>query len=76
MSDLALAVFAFSASYRKARLLSFLRPEADPRGAGFQALRNGQGPRYEPQRVVIDAEMPRPCFAHLAHHASRRGAVE
>jgi cell division protein FtsW len=36
----ALAVLAFSASYRKARLLSFLRPEADPLGAGFQALQS------------------------------------
>ncbi len=35
-----LAILAFSASYRKARLLSFLRPEADPLGAGFQALQS------------------------------------
>jgi cell division protein FtsW len=35
-----LAVIALSASYRRARLLSFLRPEADPLGAGFQALQS------------------------------------
>ncbi|HTO87567.1 MAG TPA: putative lipid II flippase FtsW [Thermoanaerobaculia bacterium] len=35
-----LAAFAFSASYRKARLLSFWNPEADPLGAGFQALQS------------------------------------
>ncbi|MGH9367991.1 MAG: putative lipid II flippase FtsW [Thermoanaerobaculia bacterium] len=33
-------LLALSASYRKARLLSFLRPEADPLGAGFQALQS------------------------------------
>ena len=33
-----LAALAFSADYRRARLLSFLRPEADPLGAGFQAI--------------------------------------
>jgi len=31
---------AFAASYRRARVLSFLRPEADPLGAGFQALQS------------------------------------
>ena len=36
----ALAALAFSAGYRKARLLSFWRPEADPLGAGFQALQS------------------------------------
>ena len=35
-----LAALAFSASYRRARLLSFLRPEADPLGAGFQAIQS------------------------------------
>ena len=35
-----LAILALSASYRKARLLSFLRPERDPLGAGFQALQS------------------------------------
>ena len=35
-----LAVLAFSAGYRRARLLAFLRPEADPLGAGFQALQS------------------------------------
>jgi cell division protein FtsW len=34
------AAFALSADYRRARLLSFLRPEADPLGAGFQALQS------------------------------------
>jgi cell division protein FtsW len=34
------AVLAFSADYRKARILSFLRPEADPLGAGFQAIQS------------------------------------
>ncbi|MFN2386972.1 MAG: putative lipid II flippase FtsW [Thermoanaerobaculia bacterium] len=34
------ALLVFSASYRKARILSFLRPEADPLGAGFQALQS------------------------------------
>ena len=33
-------VAAFAASYRRARVLSFLRPEADPLGAGFQALQS------------------------------------
>jgi cell division protein FtsW len=31
---------ALAADYRRARLLSFLRPEADPLGAGFQALQS------------------------------------
>jgi len=35
-----LAAVALSADYRRARLLSFLRPEADPLGAGFQALQS------------------------------------
>ncbi|MEP6767470.1 MAG: putative lipid II flippase FtsW [Acidobacteriota bacterium] len=35
-----LAALAFSASYRRARLLSFLKPEADPLGAGFQAIQS------------------------------------
>ena len=35
-----LALLALSASYRRARLLSFLHPEADPLGAGFQALQS------------------------------------
>jgi cell division protein FtsW len=35
-----LAALAFSAEYRRARLLSFLRPEADPLGAGFQAIQS------------------------------------
>ncbi len=34
------AVLAFSADYRRARILSFLRPEADPLGAGFQAIQS------------------------------------
>ncbi len=34
------AAFALSASYRRARLLSFLRPGADPLGAGFQAIQS------------------------------------
>ena len=36
----AVLYFAFSASYRRARLLSFLRPEADPLGSGFQAIQS------------------------------------
>jgi len=36
----AVVVAAFAADYRRARLLSFLRPEADPLGAGFQALQS------------------------------------
>jgi cell division protein FtsW len=35
-----LLLVALSASYRKARLLAFLHPEADPLGAGFQALQS------------------------------------
>jgi cell division protein FtsW len=31
---------ALTADYRRARLLAFLRPEADPLGAGFQALQS------------------------------------
>jgi cell division protein FtsW len=31
---------ALSADYRRARVLSFLRPEADPLGAGFQAIQS------------------------------------
>jgi cell division protein FtsW len=34
------AALALSADYRKARILSFLRPEADPLGAGFQAIQS------------------------------------
>src|SRR5512141_3360882 len=36
----ALGALAFSASYRRARLLSFLNPDADPLGAGFQAIQS------------------------------------
>ena len=35
-----MALIVLSASYRKARILSFLKPEADPLGAGFQALQS------------------------------------
>jgi cell division protein FtsW len=35
-----LAALLLSADYRRARLLSFLRPEADPLGAGFQAIQS------------------------------------
>lgn len=35
-----LTALILSADYRKARLLSFLRPEADPLGSGFQALQS------------------------------------
>jgi cell division protein FtsW len=35
-----MALIVLSAGYRKARVLSFLRPEADPLGAGFQALQS------------------------------------
>ncbi|HEY6065067.1 MAG TPA: FtsW/RodA/SpoVE family cell cycle protein, partial [Thermoanaerobaculia bacterium] len=31
---------ALTADYRRARLLAFLKPEADPLGAGFQALQS------------------------------------
>ncbi|HEV2064079.1 MAG TPA: putative lipid II flippase FtsW [Thermoanaerobaculia bacterium] len=34
------AALALSVGYRKARILSFLRPEADPLGAGFQAIQS------------------------------------
>ena len=34
------AGLVFSAGYRRARLLSFLNPEADPLGSGFQALQS------------------------------------
>jgi cell division protein FtsW len=34
------AAAALGAGYRRARLLSFLNPEADPLGAGFQALQS------------------------------------
>ncbi len=34
------AVLVFSAGYRRARIFSFLRPEADPLGSGFQALQS------------------------------------
>lgn len=34
------AGLALSAGYRRARLLSFLNPEADPLGSGFQALQS------------------------------------
>jgi cell division protein FtsW len=35
-----LAALALSASYRRARLLAFLHPEADPLGSGFQAIQS------------------------------------
>jgi cell division protein FtsW len=35
-----LAVLLLSADYRRARLLSFLNPEADPLGRGFQAIQS------------------------------------
>jgi cell division protein FtsW len=35
-----LAAVLLSADYRRARLLAFLNPEADPLGAGFQALQS------------------------------------
>jgi cell division protein FtsW len=35
-----LAALLLSADYRRARLLSFLKPEADPLGAGFQAIQS------------------------------------
>ncbi|HEY1249841.1 MAG TPA: FtsW/RodA/SpoVE family cell cycle protein, partial [Thermoanaerobaculia bacterium] len=35
-----LAAVLLSADYRRARLLSFLKPEADPLGAGFQAIQS------------------------------------
>ena len=34
------AALALSVGYRKARILSFLKPEADPLGAGFQAIQS------------------------------------
>lgn len=35
-----LLVLAFSESYRRARILAFLRPEADPQGSGFQIIQS------------------------------------
>jgi cell division protein FtsW len=35
-----LALLALSASYRRARVFAFLRPDADPLGRGFQALQS------------------------------------
>jgi len=35
-----LAILMLSADYRRARLLAFLKPEADPLGAGFQAIQS------------------------------------
>jgi cell division protein FtsW len=35
-----LAAVAFSASYRRARLMAFLNPQADPLGAGFQTIQS------------------------------------
>jgi len=35
-----LAGLALSAGYRRARVLAFLRPEADPLGSGFQAIQS------------------------------------
>ena len=35
-----LAALLFTAEYRRARILSFLNPQADPLGAGFQALQS------------------------------------
>lgn len=36
----ALVAYAWSAPYRRARILSFLRPESDPLGTGYQALQS------------------------------------
>lgn len=36
----AVGYFAVSAAYRRERLLSFLNPESDPLGAGFQAMQS------------------------------------
>ena len=36
----ALVVYAWSAPYRRARILAFLHPEADPLGTGYQALQS------------------------------------
>lgn len=36
----AAVALAFSADYRRARLMSFLNPEADPLGSGFQAMQS------------------------------------
>lgn len=35
-----LAFLALSASYRRARILAFLQPEADPQGGGFQIIQS------------------------------------
>ena len=35
-----LAAYVWSAPYRRARILAFLHPEADPLGSGFQALQS------------------------------------
>jgi cell division protein FtsW len=57
----AAAFLALSASYRRARLLSFLDPEADPLGNGYQALQSliaigsgglfGRGPGQSLQKL-------------------------
>ncbi len=36
----ALVAYAWSAPYRRARILSFLHPESDPLGSGYQALQS------------------------------------
>jgi cell division protein FtsW len=36
----AAALFAYGVTYRRERLFSFLNPEADPRGKGFQAIQS------------------------------------
>ena len=35
-----IVALAFSADYRRARIMSFMHPESDPLGAGFQALQS------------------------------------
>jgi cell division protein FtsW len=42
-----LAAVLLSADYRRARLLSFLNPQADPLGAGFQAIQSLGGSRQK-----------------------------
>ena len=71
------AIAALSADYRRARLLSFLRPEADPLGAGFQALQSliavgagglfGSGLGAQPAEALLPA-----VSAHRLHLRDRR----
>jgi len=76
----------FSASYRRERLLSFLNPEGDPLGSGFQALQSliavgsggafGLGPGQSVQKLYF---LPYPhsdfIFAIIAEELGMLGAL-